>query len=174
MENTRNAYQLAALADCGSPKNSESPGAKMLLGIAEEIYDRADDLSESSWPEDLIYEIVDGWPSVYTSEMWEQFLDLSAWQESPDSGEGDMVQMAFACLYQIGERMGQALWFEIRDSMMTDDKEFCEDCDAELTEDQNVICSECGEARKADELANLEANMRDDEAQVEGDFVPSE
>lgn len=169
MQNTRNAYQLASLADCGSPKNSESPGAKMLLGIAEEIYDRAEEIHESAHPEDFVTELVDGWPSIYTSEMWEQFLDLLAWQGQPET-EGDMVAMAYACLYQIGERLARALWDEILETLT----ELCEDCGADLSDAENVVCSGCGDERVAQDRAAVEAGILDDEAQVEGDSFLTE
>lgn len=122
MENTRNAYQLADLADCSTPDSPESPGAKMLLGIAGEVYDSVDDLRESDYPYDLLSEIVDGWPSVYTHEMWAQFVDLSAWQEDPEYGS-TMQEKAAACLYQIGERLAARLWEEIEEQAADDEDE---------------------------------------------------
>lgn len=164
MENTRSAYQLATLADCGTPDSPESPGALMLVGIADEVYDNIDDLRDEPHPEDRLNEIVDGWPSVYTYQMWEQFVDLCAWQESPNNTDEDMEHMAADCLYQIGERLARALWDEISEALTT-----CQDCDGLLSEGENIVCAECGAEREAQELRDLEANARDNEAQVAGD-----
>lgn len=165
MENTRNAYQLAHLADCSAPNGPDSPGAKMLMGIAEEVYDNVDELREASYVEDYLVGIVDGWPSIYTHEMWAQFVDLGAWEEDPPYGE-NMYDQANACLYQIGERLAYALWEEIKKDL----PEVCEDCQRDLIEDhENVVCEDCAAEREADEAKNLEADIRDGEAQVAGD-----
>lgn len=159
MENTRNAYQLANLADCVTPDNSESAGAKFLLGVADAFYDSLDDVREATYPEDLLYELAE--PSVYTQEMWEQFVDIAT-QEEPEI-EGTMEQMASYCLVKIGERLLWALWEEAQERT-------CQDCQQDLADDETTVCANCDLARRESEENDLEANVRADEAEVEGDW----
>lgn len=158
MENTRNAYQLSILADCSTPTNSESAGARFLMGVADAFYDGLDDLREEAEPQDLFYEWAE--PSVYTQEMWEQFVDIAT-QEDPEI-EGTMEQMASYALVKVGERLLWALWEEAQERT-------CEDCKGDLSADEMIVCTDCGAERDRQEREAAEANIRDDEAQVAGD-----
>lgn len=160
MENTRNAYQLASLADCTTPTNSESAGARYLMLVADSFYDSLDEIREADYPEDFLYELAE--PSVYTQEMWEQFVDIAT-QEEPE-GEGTMEQMASYCLVKIGERLLWALWEEAQ--LRT-----CDDCKDELGTDEMIVCTDCGNERQRQEQDALEADTLDNEAQVAGDPV---
>lgn len=163
MENTRNAYQLALLADCMTPDSPESPGARFLTGVADTFYDALDDLLSSDTPDEDLYEL-DAEPSVYTYEMWQQFVDIATQEES--EMEGTMEQMASFCLVKIGERLLQALWTEAQDEMNK-----CQDCEQPLRDGEHIVCDECDRDRRESELASLEANVRADEAEVAGDPV---
>jgi hypothetical protein len=115
-----NVYQLASIADCAQPDHSESPGALMLSGVRDAVLEAIDSGSITLTDQDdngQLDEIADGAPSAYTYECWQQFTDLGAWQEEPESGEWpeDLTKTAMIALYQIADRLAHALvdsWVE--------------------------------------------------------------
>ena len=111
------AYHLADMADCAGPDRPDSAGADFLTGVRDAVLDTfgAD--------EDRVHEIADGAPSVYTHEMWTQFLDLAAYREDPSEfgyGAEDMSKAAAVCLYIIAERLAQTLWDMLREATEDD------------------------------------------------------
>lgn len=104
---TLNAYELARLADCGSPDTPESPGAALLLSVQDDVNDldaRPDD--------DDTHQIADGAPDVYTYKRWQEFVDLAAWQEDLDELGGtpeDLTEAAGVALYIIARRLADRL-----------------------------------------------------------------
>lgn len=122
---TFNPFQLARIADCGSPDSEDSPGASMLAGVLSS-FTEAVEYAADAWPEygptemaehirddDAGHEAADSAPSVYTYDMWKQFVDLAAWQEDPSEigadETRDMEKMGSACLYLIARRLWDAL-----------------------------------------------------------------
>lgn len=130
----RHAYGLARDAECSSPDTPESAGAGFLTGVRDGVlevidyyannddtwHDAAMNHDESSIDDDgALHEIADGAPSVYTHEVWEQFVDLGAYNEDPtDLGEdgSDMQRCASVCLYIIADRLARVLVDEIADA----------------------------------------------------------
>lgn len=131
--NTYNAWHLSSRADCGSPDTKDSAGAQMLLRVRDAFveaveYDPATWLSDDYT--DSVHEIADGAPSVYTHEMWSQFVDLTAYNEDLDDlggTTGDMQRDAAVALYIIAERLVHVLHEELTQAVMEDD---ADDADA--------------------------------------------
>lgn len=130
-----NAYELANLADCGTPDEpgpfgfvdadtvgtqpEASPGARFLLGVwsavAEAIDNYTDGSTDDQRSEDA-HEIADSAVPIYTHELWATFVDLAAYQEdvteyvSSTRTDGyDMQRLASVALYMIAERLALAL-----------------------------------------------------------------
>lgn len=133
-----NAYQLAGHADCLSPDNSTSPGAKLLTDARDELVEAVEtwrqDNPDDAWsemPEALDYfgrfsEIADNAPSIYTHDRWMEFVDLGAYNEDPTelgSDGSDMLAAAGICLYLIAERLVRALASELAEQDQDDDAE---------------------------------------------------
>lgn len=113
------AYMLAELAGVMSPDNSESPGAKFLYAVRSEyenavLQDRfngehADDvLSELSQTQD-----VGGAVTIWTSEQWDAFNDLSLYndEETEDFTYSGLpvVELASYTLQRVALRLLTAL-----------------------------------------------------------------
>jgi hypothetical protein len=104
-----NAYQLANMADCGTPDTLESPGARMLMNVRDAVVEAlkdetVDDIREG----DIAHELADRAPNIYTYQRWQEFVDLAAWQEDPEelgTGDSDMGAQAGVCLYLIASRL---------------------------------------------------------------------
>lgn len=122
---TRNAYQLANLADVSSPDAPDSPGALMLLLVQSAVWEllRAESDSDADVLRDMVGQEIDGVaPSIYTHEKWQQFTDLAAWEEDLSEWVGpgsdyDMDRLSNLALWQIGERLAYRLieeWEEIQ------------------------------------------------------------
>lgn len=124
-------YELASLADCGSPaegrsryRRAWSPGAKFLSDVRDAVVEgiRCGNITDDdSWDDrGIAHEIADNAPDVYTYGRWREFTDLAAWQEENELGEGwgdDLTQAAGVALYQIADRLVHALveaWREAR------------------------------------------------------------
>ena len=114
---TRNAFQLALLADCETPDSLTSAGAMFLLSIqtAAECH-----LTECGGPHDeCVHEIADAAPDVCTHQRWLEFVDLQAYNEDPsDLGAdwADPTEAAGVCLYIIAERLATALFGDAAES----------------------------------------------------------
>lgn len=111
---TKNAYELAILAECASPDTLTSPGAEFLEYV--QVYaNEAIECSEVN--EDMASEIADNAPNVYTWTLWQQFTDLAAWQEDIEEfgPTEDLTYVARMALYQIALRLADALLAEAVD-----------------------------------------------------------
>jgi hypothetical protein len=123
------ANRLAGDADCFSPDSSTSAGAHFLTSVRDNVVGRvegfdADDLdalrSDDATVNDVVSEIADAAPDVYTSTLWAEFVDLGAYVEDPTEMGADgsnMDQSARVCLYIIAERLAQALFTEIHEAL---------------------------------------------------------
>ena len=109
-------WQLANLADCGSPDTADgygfggddpaatgSAGAQFLRAVEDDARELFDDLREDfdgeaeDWADYVeqnadysggVHEIADGAPDIYTHGRWAQFFDLAAYNEDMgDIGE---------------------------------------------------------------------------------------
>jgi hypothetical protein len=103
-----NHHQLAGLADCADPDGPNSPGAKFLRSVAHSV---AEGIAYGTDLEDLVWETADSCVPIYTHELWLTFVDLCAYREDIENntGDSDMEHQARIALYQIGERLAQAL-----------------------------------------------------------------
>lgn len=107
-----NVFQLARLAECGDPDNAESPGAAFLASVQDSVNEQRGYADGGVIDPDIISEIADSAPDVYTHTLWSEFVDLQAYQEDPTElgcDASDMEQCARVCLYIIAERLAQAL-----------------------------------------------------------------
>lgn len=107
------AYALANMADCGCPDDLDSAGAKMLISVRDSFVEC---MQEDRLSEEIVHEIADGAPDVYTHTRWREFVDLAAYEEdiedlSPDVS--DLTACAGVALYTIAERLIHALAEEI-------------------------------------------------------------
>jgi hypothetical protein len=107
------AFELARIADCASPDTSDSPGAKFLLGVRDAV---VDELTHSHAADgydlaDILTEIAENAPSVYTHERWQEFVDLCAYTEDVTEfgSELTMTSLAAIALHQIAYRLAAAL-----------------------------------------------------------------
>jgi len=111
-----NAYQLANIADVPC---EGLEGERMLTTVRDRVVGFAGYISPDDWEREMVegyagmrHEISDGSPSVYTWQRWQQFADLSAWQEDiSDFADGaeDMTNRAGIALYVIADRLALAL-----------------------------------------------------------------
>ena len=105
-------YELARLAGCSDPDSPTSPGAQFLAMVEATLADYDDPDYDTAW------EIADNAPSVYTHEMWMQFVDLAAYSEDPSevgADGADMEKSARVCLFMIAERLCIALIEEMQE-----------------------------------------------------------
>lgn len=126
-----NAFQLAAddLAGCGTPDSSESAGATLLFDVRNGFVDyvTAHPGVTADNARDAVFYIVDGAVSIYTHTKWQQFIDLQAYQEEPESGEdwpADLDKASDYALAQIADRLAYALigaWEESQDEADEDE-----------------------------------------------------
>jgi hypothetical protein len=126
----RNAYELARDADTLSPDTSESAGAKFLLSVRDSVIERVEwlvdndglslvEAAEEVRDGDAIGEIADGAPSVYTHQVWTEFLDLGGYREDlepHDLNVDDLSKIPGIALYHIAYRLASTLLEEIADS----------------------------------------------------------
>lgn len=125
-----NVYELASLAECGSPdegrsrfRRSWSHGARFLNDVRDEVVlaIREGRITETDRDDNgQIHRIADEAPDTYTHARWMEFIDLAAYQEEPDDiGEwpDSLTDCAGIALYQVAERLCNALvdaWIEAR------------------------------------------------------------
>lgn len=122
-----NRFQLARLADLTSdPDSPESAGTKFLArvrdaiveGAHERLVDEQGCIVDDDEATDFVHEIADEAPSIYTHEVWAQFVDLCAYHEDLEGyvdESTDMESRARVALYLIAERLALALVDEVRD-----------------------------------------------------------
>lgn len=130
-------WHLTNLADSGTPDRPDrhgftpdsiadgqtfdpSPGAEFLRSVAVAVGELLDYLGDDFDPDrvddvddgDLVHEVADGAPDVYTSTRWAEFADLAAYREDPAEVGGfsdDLTTAAGQALYMIAERLAWAL-----------------------------------------------------------------
>ena len=122
---SRNAYQLAGLADCSSPDGTDSPGARFLLAVADSVTESLEyDTDGDGDASDMAHAVADSAVPVHTHERWQAFVDLCAYSEDTtelgDDG-GDLTTSAGLALYMIAERLAAALIEEAREEADTTD-----------------------------------------------------
>ena len=132
------AYRLANEADCASPDSSESAGVEMLESVRDAVVD-AFEYNDKSVNDDTAQEIIseaaNQGPDIYTYTMWQEFVDLAAYNEDPtDLGcdGSDMDQAARTCLYIIAERCATAVMTALRALDENEDEDEDEDEDEEI------------------------------------------
>lgn len=110
-------WTLAEMADCAAPHSNRTVGAAFLVDVRDafveelERFDREED-------NDVIHEIASRAPDIYTYRRWQEFVDLGAWLEEPESGEwgtDELTDIAGIALFQIAERLCQALLNMLRE-----------------------------------------------------------
>lgn len=100
---------ISDLADCGEPDRRDSPGALLLTSTRDAFLTwmenhpeaTADDICEG------VSEIVQDQVDYRTHGKWQEFVDLCAYEEEPETGPwpSDLDEAADAALNQILERM---------------------------------------------------------------------
>ena len=114
------AYELADMAEVS--RTGGGAGDRFLLHVRDAWADEL--INDEGLPlapdeaEDIWNQIADDAPSVYTGRKWEQFTDLSAWQEDVSDLAGDITDMdklASIALYMIADRLLHALYNELHD-----------------------------------------------------------
>jgi hypothetical protein len=122
--------KLARIADVTEPDSHVSDGADFLASIRDDVTEKVSyywDGGESQLldivqdeRERIQDEVSDSAPSVYTHEMWRQFVDLCAYREDlSDHGEptdDTMEGRARLALSSIGFRLASALLDEIEEA----------------------------------------------------------
>lgn len=113
------ANELAHLAECGSPDSPTSPGAAFLASVRDSLVENIEKgYLDPDDPSDLVHEIADDAPDVYTHTRWLEFVDLAAYQEyptefepgGPDLKDPDyLFDLPGRCLYVIADRLCHAL-----------------------------------------------------------------
>lgn len=119
------AYWLANVAGCMCPDATDSAGAEFLLRVRDDIVELLDDETVNLDALDridnngAIHEIADNAPSVYTHTCWQQFVDLGAYQEEPETGEWpeDLTRAAMIALYQVAQNLCYAVIAEYREHL---------------------------------------------------------
>lgn len=114
------AFQLASIAECGSPDSASSYGAEMLELVYMSVIEELRDLeSIGDWDTDRTFEIAEGCINVYTHKLWTAFVDLCAYQEpvsefaslgySINIAYDGMEKLAWIALHSINVRLIDAL-----------------------------------------------------------------
>jgi len=107
--------QLAELADCATPTDVNTPGARWLRRVADEA---AELLGQADDPTDAVHEAANAIVPSATTERWRIFVDLAAYEEDihdygpePDDRDAclDLTGCAGTALFIIAERLMFAL-----------------------------------------------------------------
>lgn len=106
-----NAWHLANIADCGTPDRLDSPGALVLLSVRDRVAEYLANPDDDT--EDAAHEIADGSPSIYTHELWTEFVDLAAYNEDDEladyGGADTLTGSAMLAVYVIARRLAATL-----------------------------------------------------------------
>ena len=103
-------HELVNLAECATPDNETSAGAKFLFHVRDAFIEAIE--YDGECDDRSIHEIADSAPDVYTHRRWKEFVDLGAYREDISdlvSAETSMDDRAGVALYQIAERLVSAL-----------------------------------------------------------------
>lgn len=132
-------YRLANDADCGTPDSADSPGAGLLNMVRTMVLEswadampsdeRGDvrDLLDVDWS-DTAHNIADAAPSVYTYELWSQFVDLAAYVELDEVVSDGLLEVSSdnmngipaVCLYSIARRLALVLLESLVEALQAD------------------------------------------------------
>jgi hypothetical protein len=118
---------LPSPAGCMSPDSHESAGAQFLTGVRDAVteaweaerFDRDSDHCDG----DVVSEIADSAPPIYTHTRWQAFVDLGAYREEPEATDewpADLTEAAGVALYQIAERLAYVLVQQLREAIAED------------------------------------------------------
>lgn len=118
---TLTAYQLATLADCADPDALDSIGAEFLKAVRDDVLETFEYDNWSSDTYATIWGIADNAVPIMTHDIAKTFVDLCAYREdlserASDSGH-DMVHLMQIAVYQIGERLAEALYEKYRHTL---------------------------------------------------------
>lgn len=109
-------WDLYSPADCSRPDEADSPGARFLGYVRDEVvrvWQRADDPDDID-ETDESSTIADGAPDSETHTMWKEFVDLGAYSESPEyEWSSDLTEAARQALLQIAYRLAHYLFQEL-------------------------------------------------------------
>lgn len=107
-------YQLANIAGASDPSSLESAGAVFLKSVRDMIIEmyEAGDLTETTF-----HEIISQSPSIYYSEVMDEYNDLSLWRDTDlkdyieqiKEGKINITDIAAIQLIDIGYRLGYTL-----------------------------------------------------------------
>jgi hypothetical protein len=125
-----NAFHLARSADCATPDALDSPGARLLLSVRDDVMASLDNIDADDWTRladalaGRIHEIADAAPDAMTNLRWREFTDLAAYHEDlTESGEIDPADLtasvAGRALYQIAQRLADQLIATAQDAYDT-------------------------------------------------------
>ena len=109
---------LSELESLANVSGIDDAGLKYLTRVVEGVEEAyADYEGRPDEFSDLIHEIVDSALSVYTYEIWETFIGLSAWEEdvSEYGSPEDMTSAASWAISMIGERAANAIWHKLQE-----------------------------------------------------------
>ncbi|WLW38545.1 hypothetical protein [Streptomyces phage Vanseggelen] len=126
----RGPVRLAGDAETLDPDTQDSPGARFLKSVRDSVVESveyvagSDGLSLAEAAEfvrdgDAIGEIADSAPSVYTHQLWSEFLDLGGYREDLEAHElnvADLNVIPGVALYHIAWRLASVLLEEIIDA----------------------------------------------------------
>lgn len=113
------AMNANGLAFIAGVSNDNDAANDFLCSVRDSVLEATDEIDTEDWDLEMVDnysgradEIADAGPSIYTWEMWSQFIGLRAWQEDISDlsgGETDMQKLAQMALYVIAERLVRAL-----------------------------------------------------------------
>jgi hypothetical protein len=109
------AFRLANEAGVSCPDNENSPGADFLLNVQEALIEALDngvgvDLTDESGKlDDIIINVADEAPSIYTHQRFRELIDLAAYGEDLEElgtpERFDLHDTTGACLFIVARRL---------------------------------------------------------------------
>jgi hypothetical protein len=126
----RHIFSLARDAETLDPDGEDSPGARLLSSVRDSVIEAVewkvenDELTPAEAAEEVrdgdeLGQIADSAPSVYTHQVWTEFLDLGGYREDLEAHElnlDDLSKIPGIALYHIAYRLASVLLEEIADS----------------------------------------------------------
>ncbi|AKY03748.1 OCR-like antirestriction protein [Streptomyces phage Lannister] len=126
----RGAFSLAGDAETLDPDSHTSAGAQFLTSVRDATIERIEwavendgltlvEAAEDFRDGDAIGEVADGAPSIYTHQVWQEFVDLGAYREDlepHDLNGDDLSKIAGIALYHVAWRLASVLAEEIIDN----------------------------------------------------------
>jgi hypothetical protein len=109
-----NGNQLAYLADCASPDNATSNGARYLATVRNNAIEAIRynvENGEDQDVSDMMHEVV--CVPIYTHDLWTTFVDLAAYNVDIEDYEPTLENYPQVALYVIGITLAQAIVTEL-------------------------------------------------------------